>query len=104
VDRGGLDLARGSVRVQLDDPAQTVLSGEKTAQLLDFRPRLFIEPWIPLTWWTSQWLGHPWYATTWYGDNWEGDNWEGCAVGGDAGDVCTYGGSFHGSEWYGAWD
>src|SRR5206468_1112595 len=48
---GSLDLSRGSVRVALADPLQTILSGRQTAQLLLWNPVVYTTGiWSPPTW------------------------------------------------------
>lgn len=101
--RGSLDASRGAVRVS-PDGGQTVLAGLQTAQLVTWDPFGYTTgSWTESTWWLSAFYLLPWVQTSWYGDNWEGDNWEGC-TGGTIQNDCSYGGSFMGSAWYGAWD
>ncbi len=102
---GSLDASRGTVRVSLDDPDSTVLTGLQTAQLLTWDPIGYTTGyWTESTWWLSSWYLLPVHSTSWSGDNWEGDNWEGCSRGSDHQADCFYGDNWEGSTWYGAWD
>jgi serine protease AprX len=102
---GALDLSRGNVRILLDDPLHTVLSGLFTAQLLPWELSTLLGPWSKLTWTLSPYSLWPlWITSDWYGDDWEGHNWEGCSWDSHHSDTCTYGHNWEGSAWYGAWD
>lgn len=102
---GDLDASRGTVRVSLDDPDSTVLTGLQTAQLLTWDPIGYTTGyWTEWTWWLSTWYLLPLHSTSWSGDNWEGDNWEGCSRAGAHETGCVYGDNWEGSTWYGAWD
>src|SRR5439155_10718665 len=88
---GSLDLSRGSVRVQADDPARTVVGGLLTAQLLLWDPLGLVGvDWVGSNWYGSNWYGSNWYGSNWYGSNWYGSNW--------------YGSNWYGSNWYGQFD
>jgi serine protease AprX len=112
---GRLDASRGSLRVQTNDPAATVVTGLHTAQLLLWDSDGFTTGrWTPTTWNLTAWQRSAWPATAWSGSNWNGSNWNGSNWNGsnwngstfygavDAAD--TYGSSGDGSVWYGAWD
>jgi len=102
---GSLDLSRGSVQTQLDDPTGTVLSGMQTAQLLTFSNLLYVTtPWTSLTWPVSQFAGSGWYGSGWYGSGWYGSGWYGSGWYGQPGGSGWYGSGWYGSGWYGVWD
>ena len=102
---GSLDLSRGSVQTQLDDPYGTVLSGMQTAQLLTFSTVLYTTtPWTSMTWPVSQFAGSGWYGSGWYGSGWYGSGWYGSGWYGQPGGSGWYGSGWYGSGWYGVWD
>jgi len=102
---GSIDLSRGSVQTQLNDPAGTVLTGLQTAQLLTFSNLLYITtPWTSLTWPVSQFAGSGWYGSGWYGSGWYGSGWYGSGWYGTPGGSGWYGSGWYGSGWYGVWD
>src|SRR3954451_14875634 len=73
---GSLDLSRGSVQVALNNPGQTVLGGEMTAQLLLWNPIVWTATtWSPLTWAVADFSGHSWYGHSWYGHSGYGHSW-----------------------------
>src|SRR4029450_7511439 len=85
--QGSLGQSRGSVQIQADDPAGTVLGpvlgATLTAQLLLWNPGGYTgSRWVPSDWYLSTWEVHRWYRVTWYGNDWPGYKW-------------------HGSSWYG---
>ena len=87
---GSLDLSRGTVRVALNDPLGTVVSGTQTAQLLLWNPLVYTTSiWSPLTWDVTDFAGSRWYGSRWYSDP-DGSRW--------------YGSRWYGSRWYGAWE
>ena len=100
---GSLDLSRGTVEVQADDPGQTVINGVLTAQLLTYNPITFTAlPWTPLSWQASQWYGAAWYGAAWYGAAWYGAAWYGAAWYGHTDGAAWYGAAWYGAAWYGA--
>jgi serine protease AprX len=102
---GSLDLSRGTVQVQADDPGATVIGGLLTLQLLVYNPVAFtLLPWTPLTWATSQWQGAAWYGAAWYGAAWYGAAWYGAAWYGQPDGAAWYGAAWYGGAWYGAWE
>ena len=102
---GSIDLSRGSVQTQLNDPVGTVLSGLQTAQLLTFSDLLYVTtPWTSLTWPVSQFAGSGWYGSGWYGSGWYGSGWYGSGWYGQPGGSGWYGSGWYGSGWYGVWD
>ncbi len=104
---GSLDLSRGSVQLALNDPAQTVVSGQMTAQLLLWNPIVYTTTiWSPLTWDVTDFAGSRWYGSRWYdqadelaGSRWYGSRWYGQLDGSR-----WYGSRWYGSRWYGGWD
>lgn len=103
---GSLDLSRGSVIVQTDDPAKTVIRGSLTAQLLLWDPIGFLTgDWSTTTWYGTTWAVDPLFRTIWWGRNWGDMDTTGCST--DAGhrDDCSYGDghNWEGSAWYGSW-
>jgi serine protease AprX len=102
---GSLDASRGTVEIQTDDPAGTLLTGLQTAQLLTFSNLLYVTgQWTPLTWSLSQWAGSGWYGSGWYGSGWYGSGWYGSGWYGQPGGSGWYGSGWYGSGWYGVWD
>jgi len=102
---GSLDLSRGSVQVALDDPLQTVVSGQMTAQLLLWNPIVYTSTaWSPLTWYLTDFAGSNWRGSNWRGSNWRGSNWRGSTWYGEVESGSWYGSNWRGSAWYGAWD
>jgi serine protease AprX len=102
---GSLDLSRGTVRVQADDPMQTVVSGEMTAQLLLWNPVAYTgTEWTGVNWYGSDFDGVNWYGVNWYGSDWAGVNWYGSSFYGQADGVNWYGVNWYGSAWYGVWE
>ena len=113
---GSVDLSRGTVVFQADDPMQTVVNGTLTAQLLLYDPMAYLlgsnwtggnwyggnwygGNWYGGNWYGGNWYGGNWYGGNWYGGNWYGGNWYGTPDGGN-----WYGGNWYGSAWYGAWE
>jgi serine protease AprX len=106
---GSLDLSRGSVQVALDDPAQTVVSGLQTGQLLLWNPIVYTTfAWSPLTWYVMDFSGSRWYGSRWYseldGSRWYGSRWYGSRWYGELDGSRWYGSRWYGSRWYGGWD
>ncbi|MBV8297861.1 MAG: S8 family peptidase, partial [Acidimicrobiia bacterium] len=104
---GSLDLSRGSVQVALNDPAQTVLGGEITAQLLLWTPIVYTTTlWSPITWDTTNFAGSRWYGSRWYdqADQMTGSRWYGSRWYGQLDGSRWYGSRWYGSRWYGGWD
>ena len=102
---GSLDASRGSVQIQTNDPAGTLLSGTgMTAQLLVFSNLIYVTgQWTPLTWPVSQFAGSGWYGSGWYGSGWYGSGWYGSGWYGQPGGSGWYGSGWYGSGWYGVW-
>jgi serine protease AprX len=103
---GSLDLSRGSVQVALDDPLQTVVSGQLTAQLLLWNQVVYTTGiWSPLTWDVTNFAGSRWYGSRWYGQlDPEGSRWYGSRWYGELDGSRWYGSRWYGSRWYGGWD
>ncbi|MBV8304405.1 MAG: S8 family serine peptidase, partial [Acidimicrobiia bacterium] len=104
---GSLDLSRGSVQVALNDPAQTVLGGEMTAQLLLWTPIVYTTTlWSPITWDATDFAGSRWYGSRWYdqADQMTGSRWYGSRWYGQLDGSRWYGSRWYGSRWYGGWD
>jgi serine protease AprX len=102
---GSLDLSRGSVRVLLANPWNTILSGALTAQLVLWNPLLYTTtPWNGSSWYGSSWYGSSWYGSSWYGSSWYGSSWYGSSWYGQPEGSSWYGSSWYGSSWYGAWE
>src|SRR5438270_766498 len=102
---GSLDLSRGTVSVQVDDVAQTIVSGELTAQLLLWNPVVYTTPvWSPITWDLSSFARAATYGSRWHGNDWSGSRWHGSRWHGEFDSSSFYGSRWHGSDWYGAWD
>jgi serine protease AprX len=102
---GSLDLSRGSVRVMLNDPLQTVLTGELTAQLLLWNPLVYTTTvWSPLTWNLTNFARVQWLGVRWHDSDWSGVRWHGSSFYGSANDASWYGVRWHGSAWYGLWE
>jgi serine protease AprX len=102
---GSLDLSRGTVRVAMNDPAQTVVSGTLTAQLLVWDPVLFTtSEWTGASWYGASWYGASWYGASWYGASWYGASWYGASWYGQTEGASWYGASWYGASWYGAWE
>jgi serine protease AprX len=102
---GSLDLSRGSVRVMLANPGNTILSGALTAQLVVWNPILYTTTaWTGSSWYGSSWYGSSWYGSSWYGSSWYGSSWYGSSWYGQPEGSSWYGSSWYGSSWYGAWE
>jgi serine protease AprX len=101
---GLVDLSRGTVYVQTDDPLQTVVTGTLTAQLLLWNPLSLYMGWTGSNWYGSNWYGSNWYGSNWYGSNWYGSNWYGSNWYGQENGSNWYGSNWYGSNWYGAWE
>jgi serine protease AprX len=102
---GSLDLSRGSVRVALTDPGQTVVTGVLTGQLLLWSPVAYTAGvWSPVTWYTTDFSGSRWWGSRWWGSDWSGSRWWGSRWWGQYDSSKTYGSRWWGSAWYGAWD
>ena len=100
---GSLDLSRGAVYVQLDDPMRTVVTGEMTAQLLLWDPLGYTTgEWTGANWYGANWYGANWYGANWYGANWYGANWYGSEHYGEVDGANWYGANWYGANWYGA--
>ena len=100
---GSIDASRGTVRVRLDDPTSTVLTGALTAQLLLWDPVGYATgEWSESAFYASTWSVNRFYRTTWYGSNWQGSNWQGSTFYGQP-SPNFYGSNWQGSAWYGAW-
>ena len=106
--QGSLDRSRGSVQVQANDPAGSVLGptlgATLTAQLLVWNPGGYTgAAWVPSDWYLSTWEVNRWYRVSWYGNDWPGRNWHGSSwYGQQQGE--SYGSPLPGSAWYGAWE
>ena len=101
---GSIDASRGTVQVSSTDPAQTVVSGTLTAQLLLWDPLVLTAPWTGSSWYGSSWYGSSWYGSSWYGSSWYGSSWYGSSWYGQMDGSSWYGSSWYGSSWYGAWE
>jgi serine protease AprX len=103
---GSLDLSRGSVQTVLTDPAQTVINGQLTAQLLLWNQVVYTTGlWTPLTWDVTDFAGSRWYGSRWYGQlDPEGSRWYGSRWYGQVDGSRWYGSRWYGSRWYGGWD
>jgi serine protease AprX len=106
---GLLDLSRGTVQVQTNDPMQTVVNGTLTAQLLLWDPlSLFVAwngaSWYGASWYGASWYGASWYGASWYGASWYGASWYGASWYGQTDGASWYGASWYGASWYGAWE
>src|SRR5947209_2295048 len=102
---GSLDLSRGSVRVALNDPVGTVLTGELTAQLLLWNPLVYTTTvWSPLTWNLTSFARVQWLGVRWHDSDWSGVRWHGSSFYGSTNDASWYGVRWHGSAWYGLWE
>jgi serine protease AprX len=102
---GSIDLSRGTVYVQTNDPVQTVVCGPLTQQLLAFDPVAFASTdWTGSNWYGSNWYGSNWYGSNWYGSNWYGSNWYGSNWYGEVEGSNWYGSNWYGSNWYGVWE
>jgi serine protease AprX len=102
---GSLDLSRGTVQFQTNDPAGTILSGAETAQLLLFSQLIYVTgPWNELTWWGGQWTGGQWYGGQWTGGQWTGGQWTGGQWYGQPEGGQWYGGQWTGGQWYGSYE
>jgi serine protease AprX len=103
---GSLDLSRGSVLVQTDDPLHTVIRGSLTAQVLLWDPVGFVTgDWSSTTWYASAWATRPLFRTVWSGSNWSRIDATGCSTDEGHRDDCSYGDghNWEGSAWYGSW-
>jgi hypothetical protein len=105
---GSLGQSRGSVQVQADDPAGTVLGpvlgATLTAQLLLWNPGGYTGArWVPSDWYLSTWEVNRWNRVTWYGNDWPGYKWHGSSWYGQE-QAESYGSPTSGSAWYGAWE
>jgi serine protease AprX len=102
---GSLDLSRGSVQVALDDPGQTVVNGQLTAQLLLWNQVVYTTGiWSPLTWDVSDFAASRWYASRWYASRWYASRWYASRWYGQVDASRWYGNEWYGSAWYGAWE
>jgi serine protease AprX len=102
---GSLDLSRGSVQVQANDPMRTVVTGALTAQLILWDPVAYTgTEWTGANWYASSWAGANWYGANWYGANWYGANWYGANWYGEVDGANWYGANWYGANWYGAWE
>ncbi|HJT38388.1 MAG TPA: S8 family serine peptidase, partial [Actinomycetota bacterium] len=102
---GSLDLSRGTVQFQTNDPLGTVLSGLETSQLLVFSQLVYVAgPWNELTWWGGQWTGGQWYGGQWTGGQWTGGQWTGGQWYGQPEGGQWYGGQWTGGQWYGSYE
>jgi serine protease AprX len=104
---GSLDLSRGSVQVALNDPLQTVVNGQLTAQLLLWNAVVYTTGiWTPLTWDLTNFAGSRWYGSRWYdqADQVTGSRWYGSRWYGELDGSRWYGSRWYGSRWYGAWE
>lgn len=102
---GSLDLSRGTVQFQTNDPLGTVLSGLQTAQLLLFAQLVYVVgPWNELTWWGGQWTGGQWTGGQWYGAQWTGGQWTGAQWYGNPEGAQWYGAQWTGAQWYGSYE
>ena len=113
---GSLDLSRGTVQFQANDPLGSIVTGSETAQLLVFSQAIYVlGPWNELTWWGGQWTGGQWYGGQWTGGQWTGGQWtggqwtgSGWTTGGqwygqpEGGQ--WYGGQWTGGQWYGSYE
>jgi uncharacterized protein YjbI with pentapeptide repeats len=90
---GTLEDSRGTVHVAVPMALNTslIITGNLTAQLLQFDPILFTGS----NWSGSNWSGSNWSGSNWSGSNWSGSNWS---------NSDWYGSNWSGSAWYGAWD
>ena len=106
---GSLGASRGSVQVQANDPAGTVLrptlGATLTAQLICWNPLGYTTSgWLGPDWYVSTWYVSRWYRVSWYSNDWPGYRWSGSSWYGQANDSNTYGSPRVGSAWYGAWE
>jgi hypothetical protein len=102
---GSLDLSRGSVQLALNDPLQTILSGQQTAQLLLWNPVVYTTTvWSPLTWDVTDLAASRWYASRWYASRWYASRWYASRWYGQVDASRWYGNEWYGSAWYGAWE
>jgi serine protease AprX len=107
---GSLRLSRGTVLVQTNDPARTILNGLMTAQLLLWDPigyttgKWSAKSWYTTTWYLSGWYRTNWHGSNWQGSNWQGSNWQGSTWYGQPDNTSSYGSNWQGSTWYGAWE
>jgi serine protease AprX len=102
---GSIDASRGTVRVQLDDPMQTVVGGAQTAQLVVWDPLAFVSAeWTGASWYGASWYGASWYGASWYGASWYGASWYGASWYGQMDGASWYGASWYGASWNGAWE
>jgi serine protease AprX len=102
---GSLDLSRGSVQVVLNDPGQTLVSGQLTAQLLLWNPVVYTTGvWTPLTWDVSSVAASRWYASRWYASRWYASRWYASRWYGQVDASRWYGAEWYGSASYGAWE
>lgn len=101
---GPLDLSRGTVRVQADDPLATVVSGAMTAQLLVWDPVAYTKAtWDSVTWYATPFAMGRWHGNRWHGSNWEGNRWHGASFYGSSEETPEYGRPAPGSIWYGVY-
>jgi serine protease AprX len=103
---GSLAASRGTVGVQLDDAAGTVLDGSTnlTAQLTTWDPASLQAPWTGGSWFGGSWFGGSWFGGSWFGGSWFGGSWFGGSWFGQPTSTEDYGGSWFGGSWFGAWD
>ena len=101
---GSLDASRGTARVRTQGPLGTVISGNRTAQLLVWDPMAFVSSaWGPTTWYASAFYLATWRPVVWEGSKWQGSKWQGSKWQGGADATTSYGRKWQGSDWYGAW-
>jgi serine protease AprX len=103
---GSITASRGTVGVQLDDSANTVLdsSTNLTAQLTTWDPTTLTGPWTGGSWFGGSWFGGSWFGGSWFGGSWFGGSWFGGSWFGQPDATEDYGGSWFGGSWFGAWD
>ena len=102
---GSLNASRGSVKVFVDNPLNTIVSGLLTTQLLLWNPLVYTTTeWTGSSWYGSSWYGSSWYGSSWYGSSWYGSSWYGSSWYGQPNGSSWYGSSWYGSSWYGAWE
>ncbi len=103
---GSIAASRGTIGVQLDDSANTVLNGSTnlTAQLTTWDPTTLSGPWTGGSWFGGSWFGGSWFGGSWFGGSWFGGSWFGGSWFGQPDSTEDYGGSWFGGSWFGAWD
>ena len=106
---GELDPSRGTVRVLVQAPVPTVLTGTLTAQLLLWDSAGFVTgDWSAETWYLQPAASSRRYPMDWAGSNWGGSNWGGSNWGGSEWygqeQPESYGSRWRGGAWYGSWE